>query len=107
MTRQREDFFFTMARECPDIAPSDVAVILRLAATHGRIQEESCNGVEAERQARNEKTEHRVQRALIDLGQRFGFEPVFSGDPRGATVKLKVRSGRYDDWGQTGICVPQ
>ena len=34
------------------------------------------------------------------------IEPVFQGDPRGACVKLKVPSGRTDDWGGTGICVP-
>jgi hypothetical protein len=34
------------------------------------------------------------------------IEAKFSGDPRGATVKLKMPDGRYDDWGQEGICVP-
>ncbi len=37
---------------------------------------------------------------------RTAFVPVFSGDPRGAVLKIKVPSGRTDDWGQTGICVP-
>lgn len=31
---------------------------------------------------------------------------VDSGDPRSAVFKLKVPSGRTNDWGQTGICVP-
>jgi hypothetical protein len=34
------------------------------------------------------------------------FVPIFSGDPRGAVLRIKVPSGRTDDWGQTGICVP-
>lgn len=34
------------------------------------------------------------------------FVPVFSGDPRGACVKIRVPSGKTDDWGQTGMCVP-
>lgn len=34
------------------------------------------------------------------------FAPIFDGDPRGACVKLKVPSGRTDDGGRTGICVP-
>lgn len=34
------------------------------------------------------------------------FIPVFSGDPRGACVKLRVPSGKTDDLGRTGICVP-
>ena len=36
----------------------------------------------------------------------FRVTPDFSGDPRGCTVKLAVPSGRTDDWGRTGICVP-
>lgn len=35
-----------------------------------------------------------------------GVSPIFNGDPRGATVKLSVPSGKTDDWGQVGICVP-
>lgn len=34
------------------------------------------------------------------------FVPVFDSDPRGACVKLKVPSGRYDDHAREGICVP-
>lgn len=35
-----------------------------------------------------------------------GFEPIFQGDPRGCVLKLKIPSGRTNDWGQEGICVP-
>ena len=35
-----------------------------------------------------------------------GIVPVFQFDPRGAVLKLRVPSGRTNDWGQTGICVP-
>lgn len=38
--------------------------------------------------------------------EQKGCVPVFSGDPRGATVKLQVPSGATGDWGQVGICVP-
>lgn len=34
------------------------------------------------------------------------FTPVFSGDPRGACVKIRVPSGKSDSWGGDGICVP-
>ena len=43
---------------------------------------------------------------IDELLRPFGVVPVFGGDPRGACVKLKVPSGRTDDWGQTGLCVP-
>ena len=35
-----------------------------------------------------------------------GFKAIHSGDPRGAVVKIKVPSGRTNDWGAQGICVP-
>jgi hypothetical protein len=34
------------------------------------------------------------------------FSAVFGGDPRGACVRLEVPSGKTDDWGREGICVP-
>lgn len=36
----------------------------------------------------------------------FMFTPVFGGGPRGACVKLRVPSGRTDDGGREGMCVP-
>ena len=38
--------------------------------------------------------------------EHIGVVPIFNGDPRGAVLKLSVPSGRTDDWGQEGICVP-
>lgn len=34
------------------------------------------------------------------------FEPVFQGDPRGACVKIRVPSGKTDDYAREGVCVP-
>lgn len=48
------------------------------------------------------RAEARIAKRLVP----FGVVPDFQGDPRGACVKLKVPSGRTDDWGRTGICVP-
>ncbi len=48
------------------------------------------------------KHERRIARVLAP----FNVSPVCQGDPRGACVKLRVPSGRTDDWGQTGVCVP-
>ncbi len=47
------------------------------------------------------KVERQVTRALP---QGFGVE--FNGDPRGAAIILRVPSGRSDDWGGRGVCVP-
>ena len=48
----------------------------------------------------------RCERRLIRRLAPFNVTPNFQGDPRGCTVKLKVPSGRTDDWGQVGLCVP-
>lgn len=48
----------------------------------------------------------RTQERAAKLAKESGMEAIFQGDPRGAAIKLKVPSGRTDDWGQTGICVP-
>lgn len=34
------------------------------------------------------------------------FKPLFGGDPRGCVLKIQVPSGRTNDWGKEGICVP-
>ena len=47
-----------------------------------------------------------LQRRLVALLAPYKVELVFQGDPRGCVVKLKVPSGRTNDWGQVGICVP-
>lgn len=51
--------------------------------------------------------EARTQRRLAALfANRPGFTANFQGDPRGAVVKIVVPSGRYDDMGKEGMCVP-
>mgnify|MGYP001568317369 CR=1 FL=1 len=35
-----------------------------------------------------------------------GVIPIFQGDPRGAVLKLQAPSGKTNDWGKVGICVP-
>lgn len=40
------------------------------------------------------------------LARYPGTSAVFNGDPRGPALLLRVPSGRTDDWGQRGICVP-
>ena len=38
--------------------------------------------------------------------EQVGVTPIFGGDPRGAVLKLRVPSGKANDWGGAGICVP-
>lgn len=55
---------------------------------------------------RSEVRELRARQRVEKLCAPYGIKPDFQGDPRGAVVKLKVPSGRTNDWGQTGVCVP-
>jgi hypothetical protein len=43
---------------------------------------------------------------LVDRALPVGFKAVFAGDSRGCVFKLQVPSGRTNDWGKEGICVP-
>jgi hypothetical protein len=93
--------------------------ICRLAATYKRLQENACNGYQdwqgnwdEAATKRAEKKESRIEEHIktlcLELPTIDGkhIEPVFGGDPRGATIKLKMPDGRTDDWGREGICVP-
>ena len=104
MTTTRRElvaFAVTMAEEFPRVAglPAVVLRLARLSKRHARFQEASCNyGLSAAEEAAERRCEDAIRRVC---------EPVFSGDPRGCTVRLRLRSGRTDDFAGTGVCVPQ
>lgn len=105
MSTAREEFVATMSKELPEKwCPQHVAnwchKMFRLATTHHRLAETGCN-----RELSPQETDERTESRIIDLCQEAGFSPIFSGDPRGVTVKLTVPSGRTNDFGQAGICV--
>lgn len=52
------------------------------------------------------RTSDRSERRIATLLAPFNVTPIFHGDPRGACVKLQVPSGKTDDWGREGLCVP-
>ena len=83
--------------------PGDYAEGLCLCRDYGAFDAE--HGAHG-RIPRGNVTEFHRQRRMEALLAPYGVTPDFSGDPRGAVVKLKVPSGRTDDWGQTGLCVP-
>lgn len=114
--RAREEFLVTMHREG---VPTDVSrKIMRHATTLHRIAEAECNGTfpaNHDWSAADEdrpcpclqcKADRSATQSIRNLTKPYGVEPIFSGDPRGAVVKLKVTSGKTDDWGREGICVP-
>jgi hypothetical protein len=85
--------------------PSDVILdVLRDARTIHRLAEIAC---ERELTSTEEK---RDEIATARIGGRlaaYGIESHFQGDPRGAVVKLRLPSGRANDFGGEGLfCVP-
>ena len=46
--------------------------------------------------------EEQIVKALLP----DGYTALFNGDPRGCTLKITVPSGRTNDWGRDGLCVP-
>lgn len=84
--------------------PAPVLRLLRVSKRHARFQELGCyRGLSVAEEAAERRCEDPIRR----LCRGPGCEPVFSGDPRGCTVKLRAPSGRADDFGGTGLCVPQ
>jgi len=82
--------------------------LMRYGATLGAIAERQCNGHQTwngdwdEKAAkRDEAKEERIETAVSKLCKEFDCVPDFQGDPRGATLKIKVPSGKTNDWGQT------
>lgn len=86
-------------------------LILRDATTHNRCAERECSeDMRPSEAARVEKQsaacERRITERLALLGPGFSVAE-FSGDPRGATVKIRVPSGYGDSWGdRSHLCVP-
>ena len=105
--RDRDEFLAILTQELPDLDAGHVAEVARnlcmLANTSQRYAVLACNVGLTERQERADAANDARIKALAES---VGCGVVLSGDPRGAVVKIIVPSGRTNDWGQTGICVP-
>ena len=122
--REREEFLVAVVKEGVSIEQG--WALLRHARTLHRLAEAQCNGdwpadngqrptVVCDNCARawvpeavRDQTcpDCRAKAAVRQLLTGMSIEPVFSGDPRGAVLKLRLPSGRTNDWGQDGFCVP-
>lgn len=115
--KERESFIARIVSESCNVggnirtATALARGILRDAATHNRIAEAECSIEMSEREAarvarQSEACERRIVARLAELGPGFSVAE-FSGDPRGATVKIRVPSGYGDSWGdRSHYCVP-
>lgn len=86
---------------CPLVTSVHARSLMVNAAKHHRACEHQCNGDE-----RGDSMRRQAERSISATCRKIGCGVVFSGDPRGSTVKLVMPDGHTDDWGQEGLCVP-
>ena len=103
-TKDKIEFAFHMARHTR-ATPAQIQRLLRYGATLNRLATEQCNREWTER---DERKRERIQKAVYSIlyTEIKDCEPVFSNDPRGACLKIRVPDGFTTDWGREGISVP-
>ena len=127
--RERLEFVAQLQRALPD-RPAHLVVdaarlLMRHAATHGRLAVESCNGHPAQSSPtldaktinrlqdawdkRIEKSEAQAEKRITAICADLGLRPDFGGDPRGYTVKVHLPNHAYNTWGgrESGWGIPQ
>lgn len=112
-TKDKLEFTHAMARHTKATVRQCEA-LMRYAATLQRLAEDDCNVAtddEGQKQ-RDDKRLHirgKVHEVLMNIGADENDKwchPVFSNDPRGAVLKIRVPDGHTTDWGREGIVVP-
>lgn len=81
----------------------DVSLLARRVARYNTRQEQACS-YEWACGEKWDRDEERLEQSIRDLAKSLPgvLDVVFSGDPRGYTVKLVLSSGRTNCWGQDG-----
>lgn len=92
-----DDLLLAINAEGAGFDMSQVAELVRLAKRHHRGAERECN----------EGGDHTTatKKKIVALLAGSGIGAIFSGDPRGCTVRLKMPSGRTNDFANTGWCI--
>lgn len=120
-TKAKLEFVWAMARNTKATVRQCEA-LMRYAGTLQRLAEHECNEpwTEADelKRGRIQDKVYLITRELEDAARaeepqhgdvarrRAICSPVFSNDPRGAVLKIRVPSGWSDSFGGDGICVP-
>lgn len=79
------------------------------AAKTGKMEDCCCDFEYQGAHCKTPKVEVKIMRARKRIAaacKEHGITADFSGDPRGACVKLNLPSGTYNSWGGKGFCVP-
>ena len=83
------------------------STLVRYARALHTAAEEECNGIPDSEYADHDKAVRRIKVRAVKALEPYGITPVFSGDPRGACLKLQMPHTRANnDFGGEGYCVP-
>ena len=91
-------------KQPPHITAMDAVKIMHLGRRMATASVNLCNIPNYQATYDGRATAIRVMLAAIL--KPYGARAITGGDPRGCTVKLKLRSGRTNDFGGEGYCVP-
>jgi hypothetical protein len=111
-TKAKLEFVYAMAKHSSATVRQCLA-LMRYAATLQRIAESECNdNLDDFGMKRRDKKKASMRSRVIDLCTELRRDgdaapaPVFSSDPRGAVLKIRVADGFTNDFAGEGICVP-
>lgn len=101
-TKQSEvqELITVLAANNPEVPAGEVfhaaSNLLRLARAHHHLAELDCNeGLTDADQRRVE----RIEREIRDYASPYATGVKFQGDPRGCTVGLLLKNGKWNSWG--------
>lgn len=108
-TKHKLEFAVAMSRHTRATV-RQIEALMRYASTLQRLAEKACNEVFTDADDRKQLSiEEKVKKLCEEMREGHSYPapvPVFSGDPRGCVLKIRVPDGFSDDMGGEGICVP-
>ncbi|KKN16588.1 hypothetical protein LCGC14_0974280 [marine sediment metagenome] len=88
-------------------SPAVAGHLIRMATRHHRLMEDYCNGIEVYDDDGEPLPQLAILRQKITKAAKECLcDVLFSGDPRGCTVKLVLPNGETNDFGKEGWCIP-
>jgi hypothetical protein len=108
---EAEQLVIDLERNCHITGLRTIAAehLIDLATQHKRMMEDYCNIPNADVFDDDGPRPRlaKLRALILKEAKAMGCTGVkFSGDPRGATVKLILPNGETNDWGKEGWCVP-
>lgn len=99
--QKRDEFIVVMTRE--GVSLEVILMLLRWEQTMGKMAETLAERDWTEEEVAKDARYTKKVKKVLDP---YGIIPIFSDDPRGPAIKLKLKSGRTNDFGNEGYCVP-